>query len=42
VAVLIIFKPYGGGTAEVSHLFPVLIQPIIFAIIAKIMAETLI
>jgi hypothetical protein len=28
VTILIIFKPYGGGTAEVFHLFPILIQPV--------------
>jgi len=42
VAIQIIFKPYGGGTAEVFNLFPVLIQPVILAINAKIMTETLI
>lgn len=42
VAILITLKPYGGGTAEVFNLFPILIQPVIFTIDAKITAETLI
>jgi hypothetical membrane protein len=42
VTILIIFKPYGGGTAEVFHLFPILIQPVIFAINTKIVTKTLI
>jgi hypothetical protein len=42
VAILIIFKPYGGGTAEAFHLFPILIQPAIFTINTKTPAETLI
>lgn len=42
VATLITLKPYGGGTAEVFHLFPVLIQPTSFTTNAKKAAKTFI